>query len=71
MVVDKYICINLYKKISPNTPETSTTGNNLKFCVNNILPAKPTAIALKIIAIKNVIVTLIHTPSFLQINREF
>lgn len=36
-------------------PETSTTGNNLKFCVNNILPAKPIAIALKIIAIKKML----------------
>lgn len=51
--------MNLYKKISPNAPETSTTGNDLKFCVKAILPAKLTAIALKIIAMKNVIVMLI------------
>lgn len=47
-------------------PETSTTGNNLKFFVNAIFPAKPTAIALKIIAIKNVITTRHETPDFNQ-----
>lgn len=51
----------------PNTPETSTTGNNLKFCVNAILPAKPTAIALKTIAMKNVSVMLIYIPSFYKL----